>query len=485
MVRAAAKHFQPLLASLNSFVRGQGFAQYAVPAVALPKAGGFLGGSKRVMVPLSEPLPNVNIPNPASPKAPELQTGSLEGGIKAACLDSTTPNTSVAVFVGGGAAAETAETAGASKLLEYMAFSATKNRTTFRITRELEKYGAASSCVAGREHIGYVVETTKLQAAEATELLLDVVLNQKLADWEVADMLETVQADLDSAYADPIILARELLHKAAFSGGLANSLLPDPAEVGGMTGAVLRQYMAANFVPSNIAIAAAGLGLDQLKQITDPLLHGVGGAASASSSSTYTGGFLAALSPGAEPTVAVAFEAKGGLSSIKSTATAAVVKALLGSDSRHVLPYQDKALPGPVTSLTPLVQMYNSTGLIGLMATTTDGSAVAAADALTVKLQGAAKAAGDVQLAAAKQVALGGYQSAISAQSGVVQDMGLQLLSRGKFSAQEYASAVSSLTAADVAKYIEEALKTPLTLVAVGSMSNLPKYDTVKSRLAA
>jgi hypothetical protein len=50
---------------------------------------------------------------------------------------------------------------------------------------------------------------------------------------------------------------------------------------------------------------------------------------------------------------------------------------------------------------------------------------------------------------------------------------------------QEYASAVSSLTAADVAKYIEEALKTPLTLVAVGSMSNLPKYDTVKSRLAA
>jgi len=81
-------------------------------------------------------------------------------------------------------------------------------------------------------------------------------------------MLETVQADLDSAYADPIILARELLHKAAFSGGLANSLLPDPAAVGGMTGAVLRQYMAANFVPSNIAIAAAGLGLDQLKQVS-------------------------------------------------------------------------------------------------------------------------------------------------------------------------------------------------------------------------
>jgi hypothetical protein len=47
------------------------------------------------------------------------------------------------------------------------------------VARELEKYGAASSCIAGREHIAYVVEGTCLQTAEVTELLLDAAVNQK------------------------------------------------------------------------------------------------------------------------------------------------------------------------------------------------------------------------------------------------------------------------------------------------------------------
>lgn len=56
-----------------------------------------------------------------------LQTGTV-GDVKAAALDISGPNTCVAVFVGGGSSIETAENAGASKVLEYMAFQATKAR---------------------------------------------------------------------------------------------------------------------------------------------------------------------------------------------------------------------------------------------------------------------------------------------------------------------------------------------------------------------
>lgn len=127
--------------------------------------------------------------------------------------------------------------------------------------------------------------------------------------------------------------------------------------------------------------------------------------------------------------------------------------------------------------------MYKTTGLIGMVGTAS-GSATAAADALTAKLKSLASSVNDAQLAAAKQHALTGYQSAISAKSGVVQDMGLSLLTRGKFSAQEYAAAVSALSGSDVSKYVGEVLKSPLTLVAVGSLASLPKYDTVAGRLA-
>jgi hypothetical protein len=61
-------------------------------------------------------------------------------------------------------------------------------------------------------------------------------------------------------------------------------------------------------------------------QIAAPVLsHLPSGSRPSAPASTYSGGYLAALSPGAEPTLAVAFEAKGGLSDIKATATAAGV----------------------------------------------------------------------------------------------------------------------------------------------------------------
>jgi hypothetical protein len=59
--------------------------------------------------------------------------------------------------------------------------SSPTKRSTFRLTRELEKYGAAAAALAGRESIAYGVEGTKLQASEVAEMLLDSVLNQRWA----------------------------------------------------------------------------------------------------------------------------------------------------------------------------------------------------------------------------------------------------------------------------------------------------------------
>jgi hypothetical protein len=194
MVRALAQQLRPLLAGVNSFASGQAAAKYAVPAVAVPSSGG-LFGSKRVTTPLSEPLPNVIMPNAAAPKKPELQVRSeghgmrfmsstgrpaaaaqqgagaapgphprhahstrllhpppttravlpamapwllqvgTVGNIKAAALDVSGPSTCIALFVGGGSSAESPDTAGAAKLLEYMAFSATKDRCVRRVRR--------------------------------------------------------------------------------------------------------------------------------------------------------------------------------------------------------------------------------------------------------------------------------------------------------------------------------------------------------------
>jgi predicted Zn-dependent peptidase len=80
-------------------------------------------------------------------------------------------------------------------------------------------------------------------------------------------MLHKVEEDLEEAYSNPTVLAHELLHKAAFTGGLSNALLPDPANLYSLSGDVLREYVASAFTAGNIAVTAAGVNLEQLQQV--------------------------------------------------------------------------------------------------------------------------------------------------------------------------------------------------------------------------
>ena len=81
-----------------------------------------------------------------------------------------------------------------------------------------------------------------------------------------------------------------------------------------------------------------------------------GSGGSTPSSSTYSGGVLSCLAPGVVPTVAVAYEAKGGLADIKSAAIAAVLKQLL-NETAEVLPQMKKKAEAPLTSIAPVVEV--------------------------------------------------------------------------------------------------------------------------------
>ena len=458
-------------------------AQFAaVPAVA---SKGVFGGGNRVDVPLSEPLPGVDVPKYSAPAPPRLETGAIEG-VRAAALDAGGPTVAMALYVGAGSANETPASAGAAKVLEYMAFSATANRSTFRLTRELEKYGAGAAALAGREALVYGVEGTKLQTPELAEMLLDAVLNMRLNYWEINDMLPHVQADMEAAHAQPTVLATELLHRAAFSGGLARPLLPDADTLSELTPRAVQEFAEAHFTAGNMALAAAGAPLSALESAAAPLIGAAArrGAAPAAPASKYTGGVLCALAPSSVPVVALAYEAPGGLESAKATALAAVIKALL-NETREVLPYARKAPSSDaVGSLLPVVHVYKGTGLVGLLGTPAGKGAAAAVDAMAGAFEALAKGVSEPALAAAKAVALGGYTAATGTKSGAVQELAQQLLARGSAAAGEYAAAVSSLTAADVTKAVAAMVKGAPTLVASGPLSDLPKYDAVARRFA-
>jgi hypothetical protein len=80
-------------------------------------------------------------------------------------------------------------------------------------------------------------------------------------------MLGHAAEEVAAAYTRPGVLVAELLHKAAFSGGLAQPLLPEPSAVEAMTAAKVKEYVDAVFTPGNMVVTGAGVDLGMLEQV--------------------------------------------------------------------------------------------------------------------------------------------------------------------------------------------------------------------------
>ncbi|GLC43866.1 hypothetical protein PLESTM_001527700 [Pleodorina starrii] len=461
-------------------------AANAAPALA---SSGFLTsifgmGGSRVDVPLSERLPAVTEPPRSSAPAtkPTLQTSSLASGVKVATIDTVSPVSSLVLFVEGGASAETSSTVGASKVLEIAAFKATTNRSTFRLTRELEKIGATAYCRAGREHVAFGVDAVRVNTREALEILTDAALNARYPYWEVRDSLDTLKEQLAAQLKNPVTTVTEVLHRAAFDGGLGNSLVVDPALVDGFTNESLKEYLSGVLAPSRVLLAGVGVDHADITQLAGPLVS-LSGSAPAPAASKYVGGSMNVIAPTAPLTyVGLGFEARGGAADAKSAAAAAVVKALLDV-ARPTLPH-DRREHEVFASVSPFAHVYKGTGLVGLIASGAPGKAGALVDAVTAKVQSVAKGVSDAQLVHAKALALGELRAATATTAGLAAAVGSSVLATGKFSAAEAAAALQGLTAAEVSGFVSAMVKSTPTFVTYGNLSSLPRAESIAKRFA-
>ncbi len=402
---------------------------------------------------------------------PKLESGALVAGNKVVAIDTVSPVSAIALVLEGGAAYETSSTAGASKVLELMAFKSTRNRSTFRLTREIEKIGASVSAKAGRDHIVYTISAPRLNTAEATEILLDAVLNARCTYWETAEVLPVAKNALKAASRNPTNLVLDTLHRAAFDGSLSAPLHTDPALLANFTNAKLFEYAKEVLRPSSAVLAAAGVGLDAFTQLANPLVgKPANDAPAAQLKSSYVGGTMNVLASTSPLTyVGLGFESPGGLSQTKSAAVAEVVKGLL-DESRSVLPHQYKE--GDVfVSAEGFSCQYKDTGLVGVIAASAPGQAGQLVDAVTKKVEGLAKGVDEGQLRRAKQQAVGKFKAQMFSSGHLAAHLASSLLISGRYNPTEFTAAVEAVTADDVSKYVAAALKAERTLVTYGNIN--------------
>ncbi|PIA64572.1 hypothetical protein AQUCO_00100209v1 [Aquilegia coerulea] len=488
---------------------GLASSRYMSSAAAVAKpasSGGFFswltGEKSTVLPPLDYPLPGVavapTLPDYVEPGKTKITT--LPNGIMIASETSPNPAASIGLYVDCGSVYETPETAGATHLLERMAFKSTANRSHLRVVREVEAIGGNVSASASREQMGYTYDALKTYVPQMLELLVDSVRNPVFLDWEVKEQIEKVKAEIGEINNNPQGLLMEAIHSVGYSGALANPLLAPEAALNRINATVLEEFVAENYTASRMVLAAYGVDHEELVALAKPLLSDLPAVPRPEEpKSIYIGGDYRCQADSLSTHVALAFEVPGGWKTEKDAMTLTVLQMLMGGGGSFSAGGPGKGMYSrlytrvlnqhqDMQSCSAFNSIYNNTGLFGIHATTDSANIAKAVDLATnelieVTLSGHVN---QTELDRAKESTKSAVLMNLESRMVASEDIGRQILTYNERKHVDYfLRAVDHVCLKDIRNIVTKMLSSPLTMASWGDVSNVPSYESVSRRFKA
>jgi predicted Zn-dependent peptidase len=328
--------------------------------------------------------------------------------------------------------------------------------------------------------------------------MAEAATQPKLTPWEVDEGVHDLEPLAADAAADPAAAVLDGIHSAAFgsTSALGRALVPSKEALHHVNSDVLRAFLGARFAGSNVVLAAANVDHAKLVSLAEGLLGGVpaGAGGGAGAKAAYVGGETLVRTDGSGAAhVALALPAPAAG---KGTYALGVLTALLGGTPAGRSGYARqsriaKAVAGDAggfaKSLTAFALPYADAGLVGIAGTAADadaGKLVGLAVRLFKDVAGGSPITA-AELDRAKKVYKLAYLSdAESSRAGARDDLGTSILLHGARPAvAEVLAAIDAVTAADVSAIAKSALAASPSLAATGSLSSIPRYDTLAALL--
>ncbi|BAT72893.1 hypothetical protein LR48_Vigan11g088900 [Vigna angularis] len=483
------------------------FASSSSSSVATKQSSSGLGGlfgwltgdRSSSATPLDFPLPGVilspPLPDYVAPGKTIITT--LPNGVKVASETSATPTASIGLYVNCGSIYESPISFGATHLLERMAFKTTRNRSHFRVVREVEAIGGNVQASASREQMGYTFDALKTYVPEMVELLVDCVRNPAFLDWEVNEQLLKVKAEIGEASKNPQDLLLEAIHSAGFSGALANPLLASESAINRLNGAILEEFVAENYTAPRIVLAASGVEHEELLSVAEPLLSDLPSVPRPEEpKSVYTGGDYRCQSETGRTHFALAFELPGGWHKLKDAMVLTVLQMLLGGGGSFSAGGPGKGMYSRLYlnvlnqypqfhSISAFNNIYNDTGIFGIQVTTSSDFIskaidITANEILAVATHGKVE---QVQLDRAKQATKSAILMNLESRMVVSEDIGRQVLTYGERKpVEDFLKAVDEVTLKDISSISQKLISSPLTMASYGDVLYVPSYESVSSK---
>ncbi|MBI1179470.1 MAG: insulinase family protein [Alphaproteobacteria bacterium] len=395
--------------------------------------------------------------------------------------------TSIGVWVGVGARAESAEQNGVSHMLEHMAFKGTATRSALDIAEAIEDVGGHLNAYTSREQTAYYARVLEEDVPLAVELLGDILQRSAFEPDELERERGVVIQEIGEVQDTPDDLVFDLLQEAAYPDqAVGRSILGTVETVSGFSRDSLSGYMDRHYGAGAMVVAAAGkVDHDRLVALVADQFGGLeAGVPAELAEAEYRGGDLRRDRKFEQVHLTFGFP---GVSFADDRFFATqVMSTILGEGMSSRLFQEVREKRGLAYSVYSFNAALADGGLFGIYAGTSPAQADELATVIAGELGRMTLDVTERELVRARAQLKASTLMALESSWSRAEQMARQLMMFGRIvPLEEIVARIEGVTLEAVAEAARSVMAGSPTVAAVGPLRKLPGYERLAERFAA
>jgi predicted Zn-dependent peptidase len=389
------------------------------------------------------------------------------------------------VWVGTGSRHETAHEHGLSHLIEHMAFKGTTRRSARQIAEDIENVGGDINAATSVEYTSYTARVLGENVDVALDVLGDILINSAFEAGELAREKGVILQEYAAVEDTPDDLIYDAFMETAYAGQpIGRPILGTPETIKSFDEATIRSFLAREYAPGKMVLAAAG-NVDHARIVeTAERLFGAMPAVPIHEpeAGLYSGGERRISRKLEQANIVLGLP---GLSFKDPGYYATHLFAhILGGGLTSRLWHEVRENRGLAYSIDSFHWPFSDTGLFGIGAGTA-GSDVAELMNVTLEtMRQATQDISEIEMARAKAQMKVALLTALETPGGRIERVARQLLSWGRVvPSDEIVLKVDALTVEQVREAGQRLLHGAPTVAAIGPIKGLPPLARIGSDL--
>jgi processing peptidase subunit alpha len=422
------------------------------------------------------------------------QISTLSNGLKVVSTESTSPISSVGVFIDAGSRYETDDNSGISHFMELMAFKSTADRSDFKLVRDMLKVGANVMCASSREHMMFCADVLRPHVREVTEALADVIQNNAFKLNEVNEARENYEKDVEERTKNPEANVMESIHEAAwFNNTLGRPLYAPAHQLGKITPDKLRAYATQLFTPKRMVVSGVGLPHQEMIEIAQAAFSSLPAddTSLTKEKAQYTGGDLRQHKKLEAGDVHFALGFETASFHDKDLLAVCVLQQMMGGGGSFSTGGPGKGLYSRLyenmlnkydwlENATCFTSLFSDSSLFGIYGSAGAEHGENLVGAIVQELHRMKGSVEAPELARAKAQLKSSVWMHLEQRAVQLEDMGRQVVIYGRVpSAQELCGQIDQVSQADIVRIATKMLRTRPSVAAYGDLAHIPRYDQI------